>query len=319
MQVFGESLGFQPGPQAREAEAQGYDGLVAVDHFYSARAPAQPSWRIEPLVALGAAAATTSRIRLAAMVINANFHHPSVIAHAMWSLDRLSGGRAELGLGGGWYAPEHTAFGLPWGAASERVARLLECATVCRAMFEGRGVVSHRGDHFQVESSVPWLDGADHVVPVVIGGSRRALLCRGAEVANRIDLLHASVDGIPAIDEGSGASEANLVALLHAVRDHASAAGNPIKVSATLTAVVARPGAGKASRVEFASQYGTTVALLEKDLLYVVGEQEDLLAKVSALAALGVDRVHFIPGPLDQARTAEALREMLPAIQEVGT
>ncbi len=317
MQVFGESLGFQPGPQAREAEELGYDGLVAVDHFYSARPPAQPRWRVEPLVALGAAAATTSRIRLAAMVINTNFHHPAVIAHAIASLDRLSGGRAELGLGAGWYAPEHTAFGLPWGAASERVARLIECARVCRTMFERRGVISHRGRYFRLENTVPWDGGPENVVPVVIGGSRRALLCRGAEVANRIDVLHATVDGIPLIDEASGGSEGQLVELLEAVRARASAAGNSVKVSATLTAVVVGSGAGKATRGRLAAQYKTTEALLARDLLYVVGEQQELLEKIAVLAQLGVDRVHVIPGPVDQPRTAAALREMLSAIHEV--
>jgi alkanesulfonate monooxygenase SsuD/methylene tetrahydromethanopterin reductase-like flavin-dependent oxidoreductase (luciferase family) len=242
MEVFGESLGPQPGPQAREAEEQGFDGIVVVDHFFSARPPAPPRWRVEPFVALGAAAATTTRIQLAAMVINANFHHPSVIAHSMASLDHLSNGRAELGLGGGWYALEHTAFGLPWGEASERQARLLECARVCRTMLENHGVVSHRGDHFELENSVPWEWQRDGIVPVIIGGSRSSLLTRAAEIANRIDLLHATAGGVPVIDESLSRSLEELERLLRAVHARAAGAGNSVKISATLTAIVVPSG-----------------------------------------------------------------------------
>jgi alkanesulfonate monooxygenase SsuD/methylene tetrahydromethanopterin reductase-like flavin-dependent oxidoreductase (luciferase family) len=130
-------------------------------------------------------------------------------------------------------------------------------------------------------------------------------------------VLHATVDRIPLIDEASGGSEGQLVELLEAVRARASAAGNSVKVSATLTAVVVGSGAGKATRGRLAAQYKTTEALLARDLLYVVGEQQELLEKIAVLAQLGVDRVHVIPGPVDQPRTAAALREMLSAIHEV--
>lgn len=317
MQVFGESLGLEAARQAREAEAQGFDGVVAVDHFYSARSPAPPRWRIEPLVALGAAASATTRITLAAMVMNVNFHHPAVIAHAMASLDQLSGGRAELGLGAGWYAPEHVAFGLPWGSGGQRTARLLESAAICRAMLEHRGVVAHRGQFFQVESAVAWeWDPKGRSVPVAIGGASEGLLCRAAEVANRVDLLHSSVDGMPVVDPDHARPAERVASLVEAVHSRAAAAGNSVNVSATLTAVVVPQGGAASARGRLAGALRSTSALLERDLLYAVGTQHELLTKIRALAALGVDRVHVIPGQPEPQRTLAAVREMLKDIQD---
>lgn len=318
MEVFGESLGVGAARQARRIEEEGFDGLVAVDHFFSGRPLAAPAWRVEPMVALGAAAAATTRITLAAMVMNANFHHPAVIAHAMASLQEVSGGRAELGLGSGWYAPEHVSFGLPWGDSAARTDRLLESAAVCRAMLEHRGLVSHRGAHFQVENSVAWAwDGGGRTVPVTIGGAHEALLCRAAEIVNRIDLLHANAGGAPIVDEVHSRSAAAVERLVRAVRSSAAEAGNSVKVSATLTGVVVEAHGGDAARASAAASLRSTPRLLEQDLLYVIGTQRELLGKIEALAALGIDRIHVIPGPREPARTLAAVREMLADLQRL--
>jgi alkanesulfonate monooxygenase SsuD/methylene tetrahydromethanopterin reductase-like flavin-dependent oxidoreductase (luciferase family) len=318
VEVFGESLGADAARQARDAEAEGFDGIVAVDHFFSARAGAPPSWRVEPLVALGAAAAVTGRIKLAAMVLNVNFHHPAVIAHAMASLQELSAGRAELGLGCGWYAPEHSAFGLPWDETKARLDRLMEAAAVCRAMLEHRGAISHHGALFDIENAVEWAWPARPPVPVVVGGSSATLLCRAATVANRIDLLHPSVGGRPVVDDARSRSAEVIEHLLEAVRASAMAAGNPIKVSASVTAAVVTAGEARAARMRLAPDLCSTLALLERDLLYVVGSDDDLLERIRSLSGLGVDRIHVIPAGPEPSRAAAAVRGMLRDIQSLG-
>ena len=317
MEVFGEALGPEAARQARDAEADGFDGLVAVDHFFSARPGAEPRWRIEPLVALGAAAAVTSRISLGAMVLNVNFHHPAVIAHAMASLHELSEGRAELGLGLGWYGPEHTAFGLPWGEPRARSGRLIEAAGVCRAMLEHRGAVSHHGAHFDVENTVEWRWPPRPPVPIVIGASSPALLNRAAAVANRIDLLHASAAGRPVVDEAHSRSAERVERLLEAARASAMAARNSLKVSASITAALVAPGDRRAALERLGPELSSTAALLEPDLLYVVGTDDDLFERIQTLAGLGVDRVHVIPAGPEPARASEAVRQMLRDIQAV--
>ncbi len=252
------------------------------------------------------------------MVMNVNFHHPAVIAHAMATLQELSGGRAELGLGGGWYAPEHVAFGLPWGDGATRTERLLESAVVCRAMLEHRGVVTHRGTYFPIENEVPWeWGGAAQCVPVAIGAARESLLYRAAEVVNRVDLLHVRVDGTPVVDETHGRSSERVQNLLDRMHSRAGSAGNSIKVSATLTAVVVPAIDAVSARKQLAASLASAPRWLERDLLYVIGSQDELLRKIEALAALGVDRVHVIPGQPNSHQTLAAVREMLADIQRL--
>jgi alkanesulfonate monooxygenase SsuD/methylene tetrahydromethanopterin reductase-like flavin-dependent oxidoreductase (luciferase family) len=252
------------------------------------------------------------------MVMNVNFHHPAVIAHGMASLDELSGGRAELGLGGGWYAPEHEAFGLPWGEPRERAERLLEAAALCRQMLEHRGVAVHHGAHFDVDNQVAWdWEAKGHTVPVVIGGAAPSLLCRAAEVANRVDLLHAAAGGSPVIDAGHSRSADLVEALIKDLRDRAAAAGNTVSISATLTASLVPDDEAAAARERAAPALRSTPALLSRDLLYVIGGQGELMARIVALAELGVDRIHVIPAPPDPGRTVAAVREMLADVQRL--
>jgi alkanesulfonate monooxygenase SsuD/methylene tetrahydromethanopterin reductase-like flavin-dependent oxidoreductase (luciferase family) len=101
------------------------------------------------------------------------------------------------------------------------------------------------------------------------------------------------------------------------MHSRAGAAGNSIKVSATLTAVVVPAVDAVAAREHLAASLASTPRLLERDLLYVIGSQDELLRKIEALAALGVDRVHVIPGRPNSHQTLAAVREMLADIQRL--
>ena len=117
---FGESAA--PGPDAtagpaqaaRWAEAAGFDVVTTADHFGST----------SPFVLLGAAAALTERVRLRTYVLNIAFWHPGLLARDVATLDQLSGGRVEVGLGAGHKPLEHEALGLPYPLFRERVAAM---------------------------------------------------------------------------------------------------------------------------------------------------------------------------------------------------
>ena len=126
MQVVGKALGFDPAAEARAAEATGYDGVRAIDHFFSGIPPAPPVAVPHAFVSLGAAAVATERVLLTQTMVAATFRHPAEVAQAVAALDRISGGRAELGLGTGWLAAEHDAMGLALGPPALRVRRLVE-------------------------------------------------------------------------------------------------------------------------------------------------------------------------------------------------
>jgi probable F420-dependent oxidoreductase len=129
---------------ARRAEALGFDSVHVSDHFFYsfARYGADPSpiASLEPLTTLAGVAVATERVRLGTLVLCTSFRHPALLAKAAASLDRLSGGRFELGLGAGWMREEFEAFGYGFGSPGERFVALEETVEVLGALFSGEAV-----------------------------------------------------------------------------------------------------------------------------------------------------------------------------------
>jgi len=117
-----------PGPveSARWAEEQGFDVVTTADHHHST----------SPFVMLAAAAAATERVRLRTYVLNVGFWHPGLLARDVATLDAISGGRVEIGLGAGHKPLEHEALGLPYPPFAERVAGLAAFADELRRRLE---------------------------------------------------------------------------------------------------------------------------------------------------------------------------------------
>ncbi|HEY8524783.1 MAG TPA: LLM class flavin-dependent oxidoreductase [Acidimicrobiales bacterium] len=141
-----------------------------------------------PFVLLGAAAAATDRVVLTQTVLDVTRRHPTEVAQAVATLDRISGGRAELGLGTGWFEREHDAVGLPLGPPGVRVARPADTLAICRAMFDDDGCVDHAGPCYRARVDTPWAP-TPHRPDIVVGASRPVLLRRAAELADRIEIL----------------------------------------------------------------------------------------------------------------------------------
>jgi probable F420-dependent oxidoreductase len=158
---------------ARRAEAAGFDAMVLPDHLLAQHAPV-------PLLATVAAA--TERLRVGTFVLNVDLRHPAVLAQDLASLDVLSGGRLEIGIGAGWNRPEYDAIGVPYDPVPVRVARLAEAVAVLKGCF-GDGPFSFAGEHYTV------TDHEGHPKPVqrphppimIGGGGRRTLTLAGRE------------------------------------------------------------------------------------------------------------------------------------------
>src|SRR3990172_4309639 len=104
------------------------------------------------MVTLGALATMTERVRLGTLVLSAGFRHPAVLAKSATTIDRLSGGRLDLGLGAGWFGDEFEAFGLPFGTAGERFA-LLEETLAYLAALSGPEPASFRAERFALREA----------------------------------------------------------------------------------------------------------------------------------------------------------------------
>jgi probable F420-dependent oxidoreductase len=165
---------------ARRAEALGFDSVWVSDHFFYSfaryRADPSPIASLEPLTTLAGIAAITERVRLGTLVLCAAFRHPALLARTATSIDLVSGGRLDLGLGAGWMAEEFEAFGYRFGSPGERFAVLEESVEVLKELFGGKPV-THDGPNVTLQEAV--LDPApDRTPPLWVGGKGGPRLLR---------------------------------------------------------------------------------------------------------------------------------------------
>jgi alkanesulfonate monooxygenase SsuD/methylene tetrahydromethanopterin reductase-like flavin-dependent oxidoreductase (luciferase family) len=154
--------------RALAAEAAGFDSVWLMDHL---AAPAAPEWDTLEGWTLAAGLATrTRRIRLGHLVTCNPFRHPAVLAKMAATVDVLSGGRLELGLGWGSVEAELRTFGIDPGAAPERAARLRETLEILPRMFSGEPF-DYAGSHYRLEGARGRPVPVQERIPVHIGGA----------------------------------------------------------------------------------------------------------------------------------------------------
>lgn len=158
---------------ANRTEAIGYSALVLPDHLVPQHAP---------LPALATVAAMTERVRVGTFVLNVDLRHPAVLAQELASLDVLSGGRLEIGIGAGWNRPEYDAIGLPFHPVGTRVARLTEAIAVLKGCF-GDSPFSFAGEYYTIteHDGQPKPVQRPHPPLFIGGGGRRVLTLAGRE------------------------------------------------------------------------------------------------------------------------------------------
>jgi alkanesulfonate monooxygenase SsuD/methylene tetrahydromethanopterin reductase-like flavin-dependent oxidoreductase (luciferase family) len=172
--------------RARAAEAAGFDSLWLYDHLYGPGQPELPS--LEGWTLASYLLAQTTRLRVGHLVLCNNFRHPALLAKMATTLDVLSDGRLELGLGSGSVEAEHQQAGLPWGGPGPRSERLGESLEILTQMF-AEGPTTFAGQHYQVTDLPNLPPPVQHPHPPIhIGGvgPRRTLplVARYADVWN---------------------------------------------------------------------------------------------------------------------------------------
>jgi alkanesulfonate monooxygenase SsuD/methylene tetrahydromethanopterin reductase-like flavin-dependent oxidoreductase (luciferase family) len=177
----------------RIADEADFDHCWCMDHFATLGSrddgPIFEAWTL-----LAAMAATTSRTRIGCAVTGNTYRHPAVLAKAAVTVDHLSGGRLEFGIGAGWAENEHTMLGLQFGTAGDRADRLEEACQVIRSLWT-QARTSFAGQHYQLSGAVAepkpvqqphppiWIGGAGRLARCV---SRRSTPARGTRrVAHR--------------------------------------------------------------------------------------------------------------------------------------
>lgn len=173
----------------RRAEDLGYATFLIRDHLV----PDVFGDQYAPLVALATAAAVTTQLRVGTMVIDNDFRHPVMLAKEAATLDALSGGRFELGIGAGWLRDEYERAGLQYDRTGVRIDRLVESLAVIKGLFRGEAV-SFTGEHYQVTEQLNFPDPAQPAgPPILIGGGKQRMLRLAGREADIVGLLTTSV------------------------------------------------------------------------------------------------------------------------------
>jgi F420-dependent oxidoreductase-like protein len=171
------------------AEAAGFGLVTVMDHFYQIPGVgAETEPMLEAYSTLAALAARTSSVRLGALVTGVTYRNPAILAKTVTTLDVISGGRAMLGIGAAWNEDEHRGYGVGFPPVRERMDRLDEALTICRAMFtEERPTFV--GRHYRVDGALnvprPVSPGGP---PILVGGGGEQRTLRIA--AKHADMTH---------------------------------------------------------------------------------------------------------------------------------
>jgi probable F420-dependent oxidoreductase len=175
---------------ARRAEELGFDSVWMSDHFFLSLGryggPDDVYGSAEPLAVLAGLAPMTDEIRLGTLVLGAGFRHPALLAKAAATIDLMSGGRLDLGVGAGWYEDEYRAFGYRFGSVGQRFEILEETVEVLSLLFGEKEPVTWEGRHFRLDEAYCRPRPAQEPRPPVwVGGKGGPRLAR--LVARRAD------------------------------------------------------------------------------------------------------------------------------------
>jgi probable F420-dependent oxidoreductase len=203
--------------RARRAEELGYSTLLMPDHFQD---------QLAPLTALATAAAVTERLRVGTLVFDNDYRHPVVLAKELATLDLLTGGRVEVGMGAGWKRSDYDEAGMPYDAPGIRIDRMVEAIDIMRALWQSTEPVHYAGKHYRIDGAVGTPAPSSPGGPALcIGGGGRRLLSIAARVADIVAVNATMTSGKLDASVAATASPAAFDEKLGWVRDAAAACG----------------------------------------------------------------------------------------------
>lgn len=281
------------------AERLGYDSVWLDDHFYGVLTP-QSDDSLECWTLMAALARETSTLRFGTLVVCNGYRHPPLLAKMASSVDHISRGRLEFGLGAGWYEQEYTAYGYDFPPVGVRLRQLEESLQICKRMWTDERA-TFRGRHYRVENA--WCNPKPVQKPhppIMIGGG-------GEKVLLRIVAQHADRWNF-------GGSVAEFRTKLPILESHCRSVGrdfDSIEKSWFGNVLIEPTEERLQERLrKRAARGGATTVLDERG---IAGTPEKIAAKIEEYAALGV--THFIAmfGRVDRLEATELFaKEVIP-------
>lgn len=258
---------------ARRTEAAGYSCLTMPDHFDE---------QLAPVPALMCAADVTNDLRIGALVWDNDYKHPAVLAKELATMDLLSDGRLEIGIGAGWMISDYEHLGMPYDPAKVRIDRFVEGLHIIKGAM-APGPFSFKGDHYEISG----YEGTPKPVqgpcpPILIGGGGKRVLSIAAREADIVGIngtMAAGVIGPDAISTMTAEAVDDKVAI---VRHAAASRFDAIEMN--VRAFLVNVTADRAQAVTgIAAMMGVDTAMVDETPFALVGSPakivEDLLAR----------------------------------------
>lgn len=274
---------------AREVEQLGYSTVFVPDHFDEGPGP---------LAAMAAFAAATTTLNVGALVLDCDFRHPAVLARELATIDVISGGRLEVGLGAGWKALDYERSGIAMDRPGVRVGRLQEHCAVLKGLWS-EGPFQFSGEHYTITD----LDGTPKPLrpggpPILVGGGAPRLLRWAGATADIVGVnasIHSgAIDAAAAADALAERIDEKVVWL----REGAGARFDDLEINAWLAA--AELTSDPATIEAIAALFGTDTAALQQSPLGLVGPAGAVAERLYERRERWGYSYHVIPG--DKAR-----------------
>ena len=297
---------------ATAADAGPWDTIWVYDHFHTVPIPSEEATH-EAWTLMAAFAATTSRVKLGQMCTCMSYRNPAYLAKAAATVDIISGGRAQMGIGGGWYEHEWRAYGYGFPAIPERLGRLREGVEIMHQAWT-TGTATYDGKHYRVdgaivrplplqEGGIPlWIAGGGEKVTLRIAAKRASYTNFAGtleEFDHKSEVLRGHCDELGR-DFGSITRSSNFNTIVGATED---------EVSDRLEAVRARvlPYLGEEETTKFIAEYRGAPA---------VGTPEQIVERMQERARHGLGyAIHYFPeAAYDRSGIELFEREVIPAL-----
>jgi probable F420-dependent oxidoreductase len=217
----------------RKIESLGYDIMLMRDHFL----PDVFGDTFGPIAALMSAADATSTLRVGSMVICNDFRHPAVLAKEVATIDYLSGGRFELGLGAGWMRAEYDQMGIEFDTPGLRIERLEESVQVIRGLL-AYDPFTHAGSHYQIKEINGFPKPTQTSVPIMIGGGNKRILNLAGRVADIVGILVTNVASGVVVNDPHKRSADSVLQRIEWVKEGAGERFNDVELNSAADVVV---------------------------------------------------------------------------------